>query len=193
MAPITLDDLRDEMAKDKEKEVMTTLKVIDEMISGSRPKFPSQKEISRDGLIKACQFLKLQLIEALEKDGDFMSASDQTESPPDQNENENEPAPSKEPEPSSSTSSPSPGTDPTPAPTTSGNQTTSRGPPSEEENVPNCRFHKWRECKNKDSCKFKHPELCKKFLQHGLLQNSADQGCDKKCGVEYTSCAVGVQ
>ena len=192
MAPITLDDLRDEMAKDKDKTIMTTLKAIDEMISGSRPKFPSHKEISRDGLIKACQFLKLQLTEALEKDGDFMSASDQTESP-DQNENqnENEPAPSKEPELSTSTSSSSPGTEPTPAPKASENLKTSRGTSSAEENVPNCRFHKWRECKNKDSCKFKHPELCQKFLQHGLLVNNAEQGCDRKCNLYHPPICYG--
>ena len=84
MAPITLDELRDEMAEDEEKAVMSTIKVIDEMISGSRPKFPSQKEVIRDVLVKACQFLRLQLIEALDKedDDDFQSASGQTDETP---------------------------------------------------------------------------------------------------------------
>ena len=187
MAPITLDDLRDEMAEDEERAVMSAIKMIDEMNSGSRPKFPSQKEVIRDVLVRACQFLRLQLNEALDKeDDDFLSASGQTDETPllqdegEKSSNQNEMNPSDQSEARTSdqgeerpkdqdqgTSNPQVQPGRSTCTSIRINHTASQGQQgdaSTEDNIPNCRYHKWKERKHMDDCKFKHPNCVRNFL-----------------------------
>ena len=48
-----------------------------------------------------------------------------------------------------------------------------------------CKFYKWGSCRygiNGEGCKFDHPELCKKFTQHGTRQ---PRGCNKGKECKY--------
>ena len=156
MAALSLEDL----LKSVNQNTKLAMRAIDELNSGSRNKFPTQKEISREELVKVCQIWRKQLLLALEKQGE------------EEKEEEDEFADASDGDNTHSQNSQ----------TVDGTRTTdSTGPSSQEgtEEKRVCTFHKWKECKNKEKCRYLHPKICQKYLWYGLNKTDPKDGCNK--------------
>ena len=159
------------LLKSVNKTTKLAMRAIDELNSESRNKFPSQKEIPREELIKVCQIWRHQLIQALETQG--------SKDLPIENDKEDEFVDASEgPSTQTQNSQNDEGTQ------TSGGGTSNAGSSApklinQNEATRVCSYHKWRECKHKDTCKFLHPKLCQKYLWYGPSKTDPEHGCDK--------------
>ena len=188
---MTIEDVRKSLTSSS----MEAIRAIDELNSGKRNKFPSQKEISREDLVLVCRLLRHQLDEALEKCHDkshgqdigqeetFQERTDDEleEEFHDATRNVNTQDEREDLQPAST------GTSTT---VEASNQTCQEhtGPASGTKDdtkvinktiKPVCRFHKYKKCNNKKTCKFDHPKICNKYMQHGLHKTNPEKGCKK--------------
>ena len=212
--------LLDKLRQSMNNATKVAMKAINDLNDEKITKFPSQKDVPREELVKLCQILKLQQAEAMraleasnkEKQAkQFIDATTNTlETNEENNENENVEAPEND-------GSPGQAPDGTHANhvraednekevTKEASNNANSGQVNNQDTKdagtsthagraedgtranttkandarPVCKFHKYKKCLHKKSCKFSHPKLCNKFLQFGFTTTNPQKGCKKE-------------
>ena len=183
----------------KNAKAMKALKLANNIALGNNVKFPTK--INKMDLQEALVILHLSMLDpnlSIPEKEDETEGTDKDDEDDETEQDEDEKSePSPEDKSSGSTSPPAPAVQaatvappassapPKPVSRTEASQAT-------QVTVPNCRFHKWKECKDKAKCKYKHPTLCGKYLWYGPVEHNAEHGCNKKeCNLYHPPLCYG--
>ena len=183
------------------------IRAIDELNSKKRTKFPSQKDISREELVKVCQLFRFQLDEALKRCQELEGKiqRDQNDQVQEQVEAEVEQDEQGEQVHGGQDQDQHHGDH-----NNQGYHQKEQGDKDEAEDEeeqfadaseevqsqptitvqkpkgnPVCRFHKYKKCYRKKSCKFDHPKMCSKYLAFGSQKTNAEKGCNRSECQDY--------